>query len=108
MTQSDTPEEGLVRHLLENIRSGSRQVYFGRDRTFACFSEGRFLERADAPPLAIDKLRYGATDNLPTETIRKMIPQDSGRSGEIPAAIEQDGNRYKLLCKKHTCVVESI
>jgi hypothetical protein len=101
-------EEELVRLLIENIRSGSRQVCFGTDGAFACFSDGRFLERADTLPPAIDKLRYEATENLPTETIRKIIPQVSGQSGEIPGAIEQDGNRYRLLFRKHTCVVESI
>jgi hypothetical protein len=108
MTQSDTPEERLVRDLLEDIRSGSRQIYFGTEGTFTCFSDGRFLERADAFPLAIDKLRYQAAENLSADAIRKMIPQDAGRFGEIPGSIEQTGNRYELLCKNYTCVVYSV
>jgi hypothetical protein len=108
MTQSDTPEDKFVEELLEDIRSASRPVYFGTDGTFACFSDGRFLERADALPPAIDKLRYQAAENLSTDAIRKMIPRDAGRSGEIPGSIEQDGKRYKLLCSKYTCVADSV
>jgi hypothetical protein len=40
--------------------------------------------------------------------IKKMIPRDPGKSGEIPTSIEQDGNRYKLTCKKYTCLVDSV
>jgi hypothetical protein len=37
-----------------------------------------------------------------------MIPKDAGKSGEIPGSIEMDGKQYKLLCKKFTCVVDSL
>jgi hypothetical protein len=108
MTQSDTPEDRLVQRLLEDIKSASREIYFGTDGAFTCFSDGRFLERADALPPAIDKLRYLSTDRFPTDAFRKMIPRDAGQSGEIPGSIEQDGNRYKLQCSKYTCVVDSV
>jgi hypothetical protein len=104
----DTPEDRVVQRLLENIKSASRQIYFGADGIFTCFSDGRFLERADALPPAVDQLRYLSTDGLPTDAVRKMVPQDAGRSGEIPGAIEQDANRYKLLCKNYTCMVDSV
>jgi hypothetical protein len=108
MMQSETREDKSVRELVEDIGSASRPVYFGTDGAFVCFSDGRFLERADALPPAIDKLRYQAAENLSTDAIRKMIPQDAGRSGEIPGSIEQDGKRYKLLCSKYTCVADSV
>lgn len=103
----ETPEDRLVQRLLDDIKSASRQVYFGTDDAFTCFSDGRFLERADALPPAIDKLRYQFTHILPTDAIRKMIPKDAGQSRETPESIEQAGNRYKLLCKSYTCVVDT-
>ena len=104
----ETREDRRVQRLLDDIKSASRQVYFGTDGVFTCFSDGRFLERADSLPLAIDQLRYPFPNALSTEAIRKMIPQDAGKSGEIPGAIEEDGKQYKLLCKKTTCVVDSV
>jgi len=104
----ETPKDRLVERLLDDIKSASRQVYFGTDNTFTCFSDGRFLERADSLPPAIDQLRYPFPNTLPTDTIRKMIPKDAGKSGEIPGSIEEDGKQYKLLCKKFTCVVDDI
>jgi len=104
----ETPEGTLVQRLLDDIKSASRQVYFGTDGAFTCFSDGRFLERADSLPPAIDQLRYPFPNTLPTDAIRKMIPQDAGKSGEIPGSIEEDGKKYKLLCKKYTCVVDRL
>jgi hypothetical protein len=37
-----------------------------------------------------------------------MLPQDAIKSGEIPGSIEEAGKQYKLLCKKYTCVVDSL
>jgi hypothetical protein len=104
----ETPEAMLVQRLLDDIKSASRQVYFGTDDVFTCFSDGRFLERADLLPPAIEQLRYPFPNTLPTDAIRKMIPQDAGKSGEIPGSIEEDGKKYKLFCKKYTCVVDSL
>jgi hypothetical protein len=104
----ETPEETLVQRLLDDIKSASRQIYFGTDGAFICFSDGRFLERADSLPPAIDQLRYASPNTLSTDVIRKMIPQDPGESGEIPWSIEEDGKKYKLLCKKYTCLVDSL
>src|SRR4030042_730040 len=104
----ETPEATLVQRLLDDIKSASRQVYFGTDDVFTCFSDGRFLERADSLPPAIDQLRYPFPNTLSADAIRKMIPQDAGKSGEIPGSIEEDGKQYKLLCKKFTCVVDSV
>jgi hypothetical protein len=104
----ETEEDMIVQRLLDDIKSASRQVYFGTDGTFVCFSDGRFLERADSLPPAIDQLRYPFPNTLSTDMIKKMIPQDPGKSGEIPTSIEQDGKRYKLLCKKYTCLVDSV
>ena len=101
-------EDRLVQRLLDDIKSVSRQVYFGTDGAFICFSDGRFLERADSLPPAIDQLRYPFPNTLSADAIRKMIPQDAGKSGEIPLSIEEDGRQYKLLCKKYTCVVASV
>jgi len=104
----ETPEDKFVQRLLGDIKSASRQVYFGTDGAFTCFSDGRFLERADSLPPAIDQLRYPFPNTLSADAIRKMIPQDANKSGEIPGSIEGDGKRYKLSCKKFTCVVDSI
>ena len=104
----ETPENKFVQRLLDDIKSASRQVYFGTDGTFTCFSDGRFLERADSLAPAVDQLRYPFPNSLSADTIRKMIPQDAGKSGEIPGSIEEDGKRYKLSCKKYTCVVDSV
>jgi hypothetical protein len=104
----ETREGRLVQQLLDDIKSTSRQVYFGTDGAFTCFSDGRFLERADSLPPAIDQLRYLFPNTLSTDTIRKMISQGAGKSGENPGSIEEDGKRYKLSCKKYTCVVDSI
>ncbi len=104
----ETSEDRHVQRLLDDIKSASRQVYFGTDGVFTCFSDGRFLERADSLPPAIDQVRYPFPNALSTEAIRKMMPQDAGKSGEIPGAIEEDGKQYKLLCKKYTCVVDSV
>jgi len=104
----ETPEDSLVQHLLEDITLGSRQIYFGTDGAFTCFSDGRFLERADSLPQAIDRLRFVSPNLLATDMIRKMIPQDAGKSGEVPGSVEEDGKQYKLLCKKYTCVVSGI
>jgi hypothetical protein len=102
----ETQGDMIVQRLLEDIKSASREVYFGTDGAFTCFSDGRFLERADSLPPAIDQLRYPFPNTLSTDTIRKMIPQDVGKSGEIPGSTEEDGKKYKLLCKKYTCVVD--
>ena len=104
----ETTEDQLLQRLLDDIKSASRQVYFGTDGAFTCFSDGRFLERADSLPPAIDQLRYPFPNTLPADAIRKMIPQDAGKFGEIPGSVEGDGKRYKLSCKKYTCVVDSI
>jgi hypothetical protein len=104
----ETPEGRVVERLLEDIESASRQVYFGTDGTFSCFSDGRFLERADSLPPAIDQLRYSFPNTLSTDAIRKIIPQDAGKFGEIPGSVEEDGKQYKLLCKKYTCVIDSV
>jgi hypothetical protein len=104
----ETTESKLVQCLLDDIKSTSRQIYFGLDGTFTCFSDGRFLERADSLPTAIDQLRCSFPNTLPADAVRKMIPQDAGKSGEIPESIEEDGKQYKLLCKKFTCVVDSV
>jgi hypothetical protein len=104
----EKPEGTLAQRLLDDIKSASRQVYFGTDGAFTCFSDGRFLERADSLPPAIDQLRYPFPNTLSTDAIRKMIPQDAGKSGEIPGSIEEDGKKYKLLCKKYTCVVDRL
>ena len=86
----ETPEDRLILRLLDDIEATSRQVYFGTDGPFTCFSDGRFLERADSLPPAIDQLRYSFPNTLPTDTIRKMIPQDANKSGDIPESIEED------------------
>jgi hypothetical protein len=104
----ETSEGRFVQRLLDDIKSASRQVYFGTDDAFTCFSDGRFLERADSLPPAIDQLRYLFPNTLSADAIGKMIPQDAGKSGEIPGSIEEDGKQYKLLCKKYTCVVDSV
>ncbi len=104
----ETSEGRLVQRLLDDIKSASRQVYFGTEGAFTCFSDGRFLERADSLPPAIDQLRYPFPNALSTDMIKKMIPKDTGKSGEIPKSIEEDGKQYKLLCKKYTCVVDSV
>jgi len=104
----ETPEDRLVQRLLDDIKSASRQVYFGTDGAFICFSDGRFLERADSLPPAIDQLRYPFPNTLSADAIRKTIPQDTGKSREIPGSIEEDGKQCKLLCKKYTCVVASV
>jgi hypothetical protein len=104
----ETPEDRLVQSLLDDIKSASRQVYFGTDGAFTCFLDGRFLERADSLSPAVDQLRYSFPNTLSTDAIRKMIPQDAGKSGEIPGSIKEDGKQYKLLCKKFTCVVDSV
>jgi hypothetical protein len=104
----ETQGDMIVQRLLDDIKSASRQVYFATEGAFTCFSDGRFLERADSLPPAIDQLRYPFPNTLSTDVIRKMIPQDPGKSGEIPTSIERDGKRYKLLCKKYTCLVDSV
>ena len=104
----ETPEGTLAQRLLDDIKLASRQVYFGTDGVFTCFSDGRFLERADSLSPAIEQLRYPFPNTLPRDTIKKMIPQDAGKSGEIPGSIEEDGKKYKLLCKKYTCVVDRL
>jgi hypothetical protein len=104
----ETSEGKLVQRLLDDIKSASRQVYFGTDGAFTCFSDGRFLERADSLPPAIDQLRYRLPDILSADAIRKMIPKDAGKSGEIPGSVVEDGKQYKILCKKYTCVVDSL
>jgi hypothetical protein len=104
----ETQGDMIVQRLLDDIKSASRQVYFGTDGVFTCFSDGRFLERADSLPQAIDQLRYPFPNTLSTDMIRKMIPQDPDKSGEIPTSIEQDGKKYRLLCNKYTCVVDSV
>jgi len=103
-----TQEDTFVQRLLDDVEAASRQVYFGTDGPFTCFSDGRFLERADSLPPAIDQLRYPFPNTLSTEAIRKMIPKDTGKSGEIPKSIEEDEKQHKLLCKKYTCVVDSV
>jgi hypothetical protein len=103
-----TSEDKLVQRLLDDIQSASRQVYFGTDGGFTCFSDGRFLERADSLPPAIDQLRYQAREDLSADAVRKMIPQDAGKSGEIPGSIEEHGKQYNLLCKKFTCAVDRV
>jgi hypothetical protein len=104
----ETVEDNLVQRLLDDIKSASRQVYFGTDGAFLCFSDGRFLERADSLPPAIDQLRYPLPNTLSADAIRKMIPQDAGKSGEIPGSAVEGGKQYKLLCKKFTCMVDSV
>src|SRR3972149_9489136 len=96
----EAPEGRLVQHLLDDIKSTSRQVYFGMDGAFICFSDGRFLERADSLPPAIDQLRYPFPNTLSADAIRKMIPQDVGKSGEIPLSIEEDGRQHKIFFEK--------
>jgi hypothetical protein len=96
----ETPEERLVQNLLDDIKSTSRQVYFGTDGTFTCFSDGRFLERADSLPPAIDQLRHAFANTLSVDMIKNLIPQDADKFGEIPGSIEEDGKQYKLLCDK--------
>jgi hypothetical protein len=98
----ETSEDKLVQCLLDDIMSASRQVYFGTDGNFTCFSDGRFLERADSLPPAIDQLRYSFPNTLSEDMIRKLIPQDISKFGEIPGSIEEDGKQYKLLCNKYT------
>jgi len=104
----ETSEDMLVQRLLDDIKSTKRQVYFGTDGAFTCFSDERFLERADSLPPAIDQLKYPFPNTLWTDMIRRMIPQDTGRSGEIPGSVEEGGSRYKILCKKDTCVVDRL
>ena len=104
----ETSEDRFVQRLLDDIKSASRQVYFGTDGAFTCFSDGRFLERADSLPPAIDQLRYSFPNTLFPDAIRKVIPREAGKSGEIPGSIVEDRRRYKLLCKKYTCVVDSV
>jgi len=104
----ETLEDRLVQRLLDDIKSASRQVYFGTDGTFTCFSDGRFLERANSLPPAIDQMRYPFPNTLSPDAIRKMIPQNVGKFGEIPGSIEEDGKQYKFFCKKYTCVVDSV
>jgi hypothetical protein len=104
----ETTEDKVMQRLLDDIKSASRQVYFGTDGAFTCFSDGRFLERADSLPPAIDQLRFSFPNTLSGDAIRKMIPQDAGKSGEIPGSIEEDGKQYKLLCKKFTCAVDRL
>ena len=96
----ETSEDKLVQRLLDDIKSASRQVYFGTDGAFICFSDGRFLERADSLPPAIDQLRYSFPNPLPADAIRKMIPKDAGNSGEIAASVEEDGKQHKLLMQE--------
>ena len=108
MPQADTPEDRIVRTLLEDIRSASRQILFGTDDAFTCFSDGRFIERAESLPPAIEKLRYQMKGNLSVDGIKKIIPKDPGQSGEIPKTIQQAGNRYELQCRDYTCVVDRI
>ncbi len=104
----ETTEDKLVQRLLEDIKSASREVYFGTDGAFTCFSDGRFLERADSLLPAIDQLRYPFPNTLSADAIGKLIPKEAGKSGEIPGSIEKDGKQYKLLCKKFTCAVDSL
>jgi len=104
----DTREDTVVQRLIEDISSASIQVYFGTDGAFTCFSDGRFLERADSLPPAIDQLRYSFPNKLSTDAISGLIPQDVSKSGEIPGSVEEDGRRYKLSCKKYTCVVDGL
>lgn len=104
----ETQADMIVQRLLDDIKSASRQLYFGTDGPFSCFSDGRFLERADSLPPAIDQLRYQGSVDLSTDAIRKMIPRDAGKSGDILGSTENDGNQYKLLCKKYTCAVDSV
>src|SRR4030067_2564116 len=104
----EASEDKLVQRLLDDSKSASRRVYFGTDGAFTCFSDGRFLERADSLPPDIDQLRYPSPNTLSIDAIRKMIPQDTSKSGEIPGSTEEDGKQYKLLCKKYTCMVDSI
>jgi len=70
----ETPGNRLVQCLLDDIKSASRQVYFGTDGVFTCFSDGRFIERADSLPPAIDQLQYPTPNTLSTDVIKKMIP----------------------------------
>ena len=88
----ETREDRRVQRLLDDIKSASRQVCFGTDGVFTCFSDGRFLERADSLPPAIDQLRYPFPNALSTDMIKKMIPKDADKSGEIPKSIEEDEN----------------
>jgi hypothetical protein len=104
----ETTGDRLVQRLLDDINSASREVYFGTDGAFICFSDGRFLERADSLPAAIDQLRHAFPDSLSIDMIKKLIPQDANKFGEIPHSIEEHGEQYKLLCKKYTCVVACV
>jgi hypothetical protein len=101
-------EDRVVQQLLDDIELTSRQIYFGTDGIFICFSDGRFLERADSLPPAIDQLRYPFPNTLSMDMIKKLIPQDANKFGEIPHSVEEDGEKVKLLCKKYTCVVASV
>jgi hypothetical protein len=104
----ETGEDKLVQRRLDDIKSASRQIYFGTEGTFTCFSDGRFLERADSLPPAIDQLRFPFPNTLSGDAIKKMIPQDAGKSGETPWSIEENGKQCKLLCRKFTCVVDNL
>jgi len=108
MPQTDTAEDKVIQTLLEDIRSASRQILFGTDDAFTCISDGRFLERAEALPSAIEKMRYQMKDKLQIDEIKKIIPRDLGKSGEIPETIRQAGSRYELLCSNYTCVVDKV
>jgi hypothetical protein len=104
----ETREEILIQRLLEDIKSASREVYFGTDGAFTCFSDGRFLERADSLPPVIDQLRYPFPNTMSTDIIRKRIPQAPRKSGEILGSVEDDGKKYKLSCQKYTWLVDRL
>lgn len=104
----ESREDRIVERLLEDINLESRQIYFGTDGAFTCFSDGHFLERPDALPPAIDQLRYQFPNTLIPDAIRQVIPRGADQSGEIPRSIEEDEKRYKLLCKQFTCVVAGV
>jgi hypothetical protein len=108
VSHAGTPDDKVVRALLEDIGSTSRQILFGTDDAFTCFSDGRFLERAEALPPAIEKLRYQMKDNLSVDGIKKLIPKGPVQSGEMPQTIQHAGNRYELRSRNYTCAVDKV
>jgi hypothetical protein len=89
----ETQGDMIVQRLLDDIKSASRQVYFGTEGTFTCFSDGRFLERADSLPLAIDQLRYP----FPNTVYRCDQKDDTTRPRQIRRNSHVHGTGWKEI-----------
>ena len=101
-----TPEDKLVMRLMEKIKAGSAQLYFGTFESRQVFSYGRFLEFADNLPPAIERLRDLSAQNLPKDTIQRSIPPDADGLAEKVNAVKEHEGKYELLSKTRRSIVD--